>query len=207
MIQSNSKQGRLHNECNIQGISRYMALQTLSGRGDSLLLDDNNLHQNTNWRSFFNKIWNASETEVNVLRPKVNSSIFILPKKEFHTFSHWWSVSLCRPGFRRQRLWNTRGWSRARPWLDHRETTASCRKPVMAPPFFFYTLVLCQRWHQTVQECVWNGRNTLASVTLHHVSHHFEVLPFAPTSPSFLTHFRLQTRGARLLSTRLAALL
>lgn len=125
------------------------------------------------------------------------------------TFTHFLIgvPCLCRPGFRRQRLWNTRGWSRVRPWLDHRETTASCWKPVMAPPFFLYTLVLCQRCHQTVQECVWNGRNTLASATLHHLSHHFEVLPSAPTSPSFLTHFRRQTREARLVSTRLAALL
>lgn len=37
-----------------------------------------------------------------------------------------------RPVFRRQHLWNTWGWSRGWPWLDHREMTASCWKPAIA---------------------------------------------------------------------------
>lgn len=92
MIQSNSKMGA--NTMNV-------TFKTIQGiwcswhGGDSLLLDDNNLHQNTNLRSFFNKIWNANETEVEVLRPKVNSSPFHIAQEGLsHIFSLVFRVSV-----------------------------------------------------------------------------------------------------------------
>lgn len=96
-----------------------------------------------------------------------------------------------------QHLCNMWGWMRVWPWLDRREMTAFCWEAFMAPPFFFSMPVLSQRWHRGFQEYVWNGWNPLPRPAVRHV--HLNTLklsPFAPTSPSFLTHFGMQTSGA-----------